>query len=105
VTEPTRGGKPQVENHGRYLVDVPVRWSDMDAYGHVNNVQYLRFFEDARIEAFGAHQAYDDGGTLLTHVDAADPDDVVIGMRVRVDFRPFTDRITLPYFVPENPAR
>jgi len=47
----------------------------------------------------------DDGGTLLTHVDAADPDDVVIGMRVRVDFRPFTDRITLPYFVPENPAR
>jgi acyl-CoA thioester hydrolase len=42
-----------------------MRWSDMDAYGHVNNVQYLRFFEDARIEAFGAHQAYDDGGTLL----------------------------------------
>jgi acyl-CoA thioester hydrolase len=48
-----------------YRCDYPMRWSDMDAYGHVNNVQYLRFFEDARIEAFGAHQAYDDGGSLL----------------------------------------
>lgn len=48
-----------------YRCDYPMRWSDMDAYGHVNNVQYLRFFEDARIEAFGAHQAYEDGSTLL----------------------------------------
>lgn len=46
----------------------------------------------------------DDGGTLLSHVDAGDPDGVVIGMRVRVDFRPLTDRITLSYFVPESPA-
>ena len=42
---------------GHYRCDYPMRWSDMDAYGHVNNVQYLRFFEDARIEAFGAHRA------------------------------------------------
>jgi acyl-CoA thioester hydrolase len=48
-----------------YRCDYPMRWSDMDAYGHVNNVQYLRFFEDARIEAFGAHRAYEDGGSLL----------------------------------------
>lgn len=48
-----------------YRCDYPMRWSDMDAYGHVNNVQYLRFFEDARIEAFGAHRAYDDGGSML----------------------------------------
>jgi acyl-CoA thioester hydrolase len=31
---------------------VPLRWSDMDAYGHVNNVQYLRLLEEARITAF-----------------------------------------------------
>lgn len=31
---------------------VTVRWSDMDAYAHVNNVQYLRFFEEARVYAF-----------------------------------------------------
>ncbi len=37
-----------------YRCDYPMRWSDMDAYGHVNNVQYLRFFEDARIEEAGS---------------------------------------------------
>lgn len=31
---------------------ITVRWSDMDAYAHVNNVQYLRFFEEARVYAF-----------------------------------------------------
>ena len=31
---------------------VTVRWSDMDAYAHVNNVQYLRYFEEARVYAF-----------------------------------------------------
>lgn len=31
---------------------VPLRWSDMDAYGHVNNVQYLRLLEESRITAF-----------------------------------------------------
>ena len=50
---------------GHYRCDYPMRWSDMDAYGHVNNVQYLRFFEDARIEAFGAHRAGQDGGSML----------------------------------------
>lgn len=34
------------------LYPVAVRWSDMDAYAHVNNVQYLRFFEEARVYAF-----------------------------------------------------
>lgn len=34
------------------VVPVPLRWSDMDAYGHVNNVQFLRLLEDARILAF-----------------------------------------------------
>ena len=48
-----------------YRCDYPMRWSDMDAYGHVNNVQYLRFFEDARIEAFGAHRAGEDGESML----------------------------------------
>ncbi len=35
-----------------YTVDVPLRWSDMDAYGHVNNVQFLRLLEDARVTGF-----------------------------------------------------
>lgn len=29
---------------------IPVAWGDMDAYGHVNNTVFLRWFETARIE-------------------------------------------------------
>ncbi len=35
-----------------YAVDIQIRWSDMDAYGHVNNVEFLRLLEDARVYAF-----------------------------------------------------
>ncbi len=31
---------------------VPVAWADMDAFGHVNNTIYLRWFESARIAYF-----------------------------------------------------
>lgn len=34
-------------------VKIPVRWSDMDAYGHINNVQVVRIMEDARVKVFG----------------------------------------------------
>ncbi len=27
--------------------DIPTRWMDVDIYGHVNNVQYLSFFDTA----------------------------------------------------------
>ena len=33
-----------------YTARIPVRWGDMDAYGHVNNTVYFRFFEQARCE-------------------------------------------------------
>ena len=29
-------------------VQITVRWSDMDAYGHVNNGVYLNYLEEAR---------------------------------------------------------
>lgn len=31
-------------------IEIPVQWGDMDAYGHVNNTVYFRYFESARIE-------------------------------------------------------
>jgi acyl-CoA thioester hydrolase len=34
-------------------ISVPVAWGEMDAFGHVNNVTYFRYFESARIEYFG----------------------------------------------------
>lgn len=35
-------------------IEIPVAWGDMDAFGHVNNTVYLRWFESARIAFFGA---------------------------------------------------
>lgn len=29
---------------------ITVRWGDMDAYGHLNNTVYFRYFEQARVE-------------------------------------------------------
>ena len=34
-------------------VTLQLRWADTDHYGHVNNVTYLRYVEEARIRAFG----------------------------------------------------
>ena len=34
----------------RYTYHCPIRWSDMDAYGHVNNVPFLTYLEEARID-------------------------------------------------------
>ena len=33
-------------------IEVPVLWGDQDAFGHVNNVIYFRWFESARIAYF-----------------------------------------------------
>ncbi len=39
----------------RAPVTVPLQlgWADTDAYGHVNNVSYARYLEEARIRVFG----------------------------------------------------
>lgn len=41
----------------RISVELQQRWADLDAYRHVNNVTYARYFEEARIRVFS------DGGT------------------------------------------
>jgi acyl-CoA thioester hydrolase len=45
-----------------------MRWSDMDAYGHVNNTAYLAYLEQARVSMF--FDRYDSsfaGGTVVAH--------------------------------------
>lgn len=51
------GPRRSVGNHreeaghvARHIYHAAVRWSDMDAYRHVNNVQYLRYLEEARVD-------------------------------------------------------
>jgi acyl-CoA thioester hydrolase len=36
----------------RIHIGIPLRWSDFDAYAHVNNAEMLRLLEEARIQAF-----------------------------------------------------
>lgn len=31
------------------VIDVPIAWGDMDAFGHVNNTVFFRLFESARM--------------------------------------------------------
>lgn len=46
-------------------VPVAMRWSDMDAYGHVNNTEFFRYTEQGRIEALALVKARPDTGTLV----------------------------------------
>lgn len=36
----------------RTHIDIELRWGDQDAYGHVNNVAFARFLEEARVRTF-----------------------------------------------------
>src|SRR6476646_4400452 len=52
-TSDVTGTPPEAEPQARpYAAQVSLRWSDMDAYAHINNVQFLRLLEDARVIAF-----------------------------------------------------
>lgn len=54
-------------------VKVPVRWGDLDAYGHVNNVAILGLLEQARVQAF-----WDPGAPVLPPLAAGTPVQVVV---------------------------
>jgi len=42
------------EGQPLYQIDFPLRWGDMDALGHVNNIMYFRYFEQARLEWYAS---------------------------------------------------
>ncbi|WP_430867333.1 acyl-CoA thioesterase [Demequina aurantiaca] len=57
----------------RIHVPVTLRWSDIDAYGHVNNAEMLRLLEEARIRAFWADEGASVGDAHSTAVIAGGP--------------------------------
>lgn len=72
-------------------VEQAVLWGEMDAFRHVNNVVYFRYFENARVEylrqlgwALGSQPV----GTILASIEArfrrplTYPDTILIGVRV-----------------------
>ena len=89
------------------VIEIPVQWGEMDAYGHVNNTVVFRFFESARIaflDACNFIRAYDELkiGAIL-HSTACRfrqplyyPDTVRIGARVT---QIQTDRFEMEYVV------
>ena len=89
----------------RVIVVQDVAWGDMDAYRHVNNVVYFRYFENARLEylrrlAWGAPAPPTGVGPILASTQArfrralTYPDAIAIGARV-VDLQP--DRFVLEH--------
>ncbi|BBA97488.1 hypothetical protein RVR_3261 [Actinacidiphila reveromycinica] len=48
----------------RHVFRCPLRWGDMDAYGHVNNVLFLRYLEEARIDLMFRLADREGGGTF-----------------------------------------
>jgi acyl-CoA thioester hydrolase len=89
------------------VVDLPVVWGEMDAYGHVNNIVYFRYFETARMAYFERLNApsflsRDPLGPILASTSCrfrsplAFPDQVSVGARTaRVD----DDRFVMFYAV------
>lgn len=46
-----------------HIARIPVRWGDMDSYGHVNNTLYIQYLEEARVAWFEQH------GIPMTNVE------------------------------------
>jgi acyl-CoA thioester hydrolase len=70
----------------RYTFHCALRWSDLDAYGHVNNARFLTLYEEARVAMMfvGAREAgltsFEEGIVIARHevdylrpVDYGDP--------------------------------
>ena len=52
-----------------------VAWGDMDAFGHVNNVTYMKYFENARAKFFTHLSIWESNGIsvksgmVLSHIE------------------------------------
>lgn len=42
----------------RHVYECPLRWADMDMLGHVNNVTYVDYLQEARIDMFATHAGF-----------------------------------------------
>ena len=85
-------------------VDIDVQWGDMDAFQHVNNTVYFRWFETARIAYFleVGFAAGTGVGPILAHTECRFRRPVTFPDRVRVEAGIVDlgeDRFTMAYRV------
>jgi acyl-CoA thioester hydrolase len=75
------------------VIELPVTWGQMDAFSHVNNTVYFRYFEDARLAyyerlALPGYMAATGVGPILSEtrcrfrIPLEYPDSVAVGARV-----------------------
>lgn len=59
--EPLRTlGRIEIAERPSHRYPQRIRWSDLDPYGHVNNVRMADYFQEARVEMFWGHDALSD---------------------------------------------
>lgn len=61
----------------RHVYECPVRWADLDALGHVNNVVYVDYLQEARVDMFRSRTA----------VPGRDLEDGLVVARTQVRYR------------------
>jgi len=74
----------------KFAVEVAVRWSDMDAYGHVNHARTVTLLEEARTELFFNEMPRRgmgsiDGGIVVSRLTVEYLSPLVYGEPVRVE--------------------
>lgn len=55
-----------------FSIKLPVRWGDMDSFGHVSNVMYLRYLEDCRarwMESVPSHWQGSEAGPVVANIN------------------------------------
>ena len=52
----------------RHVYECPLRWADMDALGHVNNVRYVDYLQEARADMLAVHTGTTAGDDLTEGV-------------------------------------
>lgn len=57
----------------RAHIDIELRWGDQDAYGHINNVAFPRYLEEARVRTFWRGSGREQTG-MEHHFRGDDPD-------------------------------
>jgi acyl-CoA thioester hydrolase len=48
-----------------FSISIPSRWADEDRYGHINNVAYFRYFEEARVQWLRSLNGIDTGPVVV----------------------------------------
>jgi hypothetical protein len=81
-----------------------VEWKQASGDGQVYTYSVVRQNDlppfPERVPYVAAIVELDEGPRVMTNIDTSELDAVTIGMRVRVDFKPISDDVTIPVFKP-----